>query len=190
MNRKWILAGITLAVLTGIIVGVLLHTDGNSEPDGTISTDLYTYELQGSSLVASQGEESQVIFQCDSVLTAAIAPYRIYVLSGDILYSMDADGGNLYQVANLCYNPGNLGYCIVDEGSTELHTLWYYNGFIFFIRDENTLCCFQIGDSGYTEVCEEIVTCFTVSSAGILYGYSGSGILGDRSLVLEVYLDS
>jgi hypothetical protein len=120
-------------------------------------------------------------------LVAAISPYRIYLLCDEVLYSINADGSDQFKIASKCYNPGELSFSVTDSNTIELRTLWYFEGYVYFITYGTTskLCRFEVGGSGISEICKNKVSAFTISEDGVLYGYSDTDNTGKRELTFE-----
>ena len=194
-RSKYLLAvGITVIaiVLIGLITFVLLQTTADEPPAG-VSTEGYTFSIDGVTLYASSGNSSNAIFTGDmigSILSVAIAPNKVYVLCDDILYSMNADGTNRYKIASKCYNPGELAFAIIDQDTAELHTLGYYGGYVYFIEYGTTskLLRFESGGHSVEELAKNKVSAFTISPDGVLTGYSNADNLGNRGKTIEINL--
>lgn len=190
-NKKIVLVAALLVVLLvcGIII-LAVFVCGKSEPEGSISTSEYSFEIHDGQLLATRGDNQNVIFETDRVgakLTAAISPNRVYLLCDDVLYSMDADGSNQYKITSKCYNPGELSFSVADQNTTDLRTLWYYDGYVYFIKYGTTskLCRFEVGGNDFTEICKNKVSAFTISKDGMLYGYSNTDNMGERQVTYE-----
>jgi hypothetical protein len=185
---------IVIVVLLGCIYFV--HRAANQpEPASSLSTEGYTFTISGIRVTAANEAGSNVIFQGEtngSTLSGVVSPDKVYVLSDDVLYSMDADGGNRYKVASKCYNPGGLAHTVVTDASQQLGTLGYYHGYVYFITygSESKLMRFACGTSQITELSRNTVSAFTISQDGILTGYSETDNLGAREITAEIDLNT
>jgi hypothetical protein len=185
---------LVVAILAGIIYFVY-QAANQPEPASSLSTEGYTFTISGIQVLAENETGSNVIFQGDrngAILSGVVSPDKVYVLSDDVLYSMDADGGNRYKVASKCYNPGELAYTVITDASQQISTLGYYDGYVYFITygSESRLMRFACGTSQTTEVNKNTVSAFTISQDGILTGYSNMDNLGEREVMAEIDLNT
>jgi hypothetical protein len=195
-TKLLIVIGVLLvaAVLAGIIYFVY-QAANQPEPASSLSTEGYTFTISGVKVIAANEAGRDTIFQGETngtILSGLVSPDKVYVLSDDVLYSMDADGGNRYKVAAKCYNPGELAHTVITDASQQLGTLGYYDGYVYFITygSESRLMRFACGTSQTTELSKNTVSAFTISQDGILIGYSDADNLGEREVTAEIDLNT
>jgi hypothetical protein len=192
VKRKLIIITVVLLCLLIFFACILsaIFINNKPEPVGSLPTNRYSFEVNNTQLIAISEGQRDVIFKADRIgakLAAAISPYRIYLLCDDVLYSINADGSDQFKIASKCYNPGELSFSVTDSNTTELRTLWYFEGYVYFITYGTTskLCRFEVGGSGISEICKNKVSAFTISEDGVLYGYSDTDNMGKRELTFE-----
>lgn len=163
MNRM--IKALSLLMVLALLVGC------GTEPAGTTPTEEWIYEINGTKIIGTHQGEQSIVFDGNmngGFLQAVAAPDRLYVLWDDTLYSMDADGGNRYQVDSKCYNPGEASGIISD--ASDMHTLGYYHGYVYYIVYGTTskLKRFPVGGNAAEVLAKNSASKFTISPEGIL----------------------
>jgi hypothetical protein len=129
MNKKSktiIILCVLLVFVVALIIGLFLLLPqmlDKSDPVSQTYTDGWTYEYELSTATlwgTSPDGETTKVFTGDmgsTELTFDVSPEKVYVLYANKLYSIDADGNNLHQIANKCFN-----------------SLCYYDGYIYTLE--------------------------------------------------------
>lgn len=190
---------ISLVIIISVLIisgGVfLLYKNANKpEPAGVLSTAGYTITIENRTVMAEYDSNKEAIFQPDrngAIVTATVAPNKVYVLCDDVLYSLDPDGANRYKIASKCYNPGELAGTVIAAGDTSYTTLCYYDGYVYFVEYGSTskLLRFPVGSRDVETLAEDMVSVFRVSDDGVLTGYGSANGANEREISIELDLN-